>query len=140
MIPTGELATVEGTPFDFRKPTRIGARIGSEHPQMQFGRGYDHNWVLSRSGAGLSLAAELYEPKSGRSVQVATTEPGLQFYSGNFLDGTLTGKGRMYGHRSGLCLETQRFPDSPNKPSFPTTVLRPGEKYRTQTVFAAGVR
>jgi len=140
LIPTGELATVEGTPFDFRKPTRIGARIGSEHPQMQFGRGYDHNWVLSRSGGGLSPAAELYDPKSGRTLQVATTEPGLQFYSGNFLDGTLTGKGRTYGHRSGLCLETQRFPDSPNKPSFPTTVLRPGEKYRTQTVFATGVR
>lgn len=141
LIPTGELAPVEGLPFDFRKPTRIGARIGSEHPQMQFGRGYDHNWVLARSGAGLSLAAELYEPTSGRTVQVSTTEPGLQFYSGNFLDGTLTGKGgKVYKHRNGLCLETQRFPDSPNKPNFPTTVLRPGEKYRTQTVFVTGVR
>jgi aldose 1-epimerase len=141
LIPTGELAPVEGTPFDFRKPTRIGARIASEHPQMQFGRGYDHNWVLARSGAGLSLAAELYEPTSGRTLQVSTTEPGLQFYSGNFLDGTLTGKGgKVYKHRNGLCLETQRFPDSPNKPSFPTTVLRPGEKYRTQTVFVTGLR
>lgn len=141
LIPTGELATVEGTPFDFRKPTRIGARINNEHPQMQFGRGYDHNWVLARSGAGRSLAVELYEPKSGRTLQVSTTEPGIQFYSGNFLDGTLTGKGgRVYRHRSGLCLETQRFPDSPNKPNFPTTVLRPGEKYRTQTVFVTGTR
>ena len=141
LIPTGELATVDGTPFDFRKPTLIGARIGSEHPQMQFGRGYDHNWVLARSGGGLSPAAELYDPKTGRTLQVSTTEPGLQFYSGNFLDGTLTGKGgQVYKHRSGLCLETQRFPDSPNKPNFPTTVLRPGETYRTQTVFAAGTR
>jgi aldose 1-epimerase len=141
LIPTGELATVDGTPFDFRKPTPIGARIGSEHTQMQFGRGYDHNWVLARSGGGLSPAAELYDPKTGRTLQVSTTEPGLQFYSGNFLDGTLTGKGgQVYKHRSGLCLETQRFPDSPNKPNFPTTVLRPGETYRTQTVFAAGTR
>ena len=141
LIPTGELATVEGTPFDFRKPMRIGARINSEHPQMQFGRGYDHNWVLARSGAGLSPAAELFEPKSGRTLRVSTTEPGIQFYSGNFLDGTLTGKGgRVYRHRGGLCLETQRFPDSPNKPNFPTTVLRPGEKYRTQTVFVTGTR
>jgi aldose 1-epimerase len=141
LIPTGELASVEGLPFDFRKPVRIGARIGSEHPQMQFGRGYDHNWVLARSGSGLASAAELYDPKSGRTLQVSTTEPGLQFYSGNFLDGTITGKGgRVYRHRSGLCLETQRFPDSPNKPTFPTTALRPGEKYRTQTVFVTGAR
>lgn len=141
LIPTGELAPVEGTPFDFRKPMRIGARVASEHPQMQFGRGYDHNWVLARSGGGLSLAAELYDPQSGRTLQVSTTEPGLQFYSGNFLDGTLTGKGgQVYKHRSGLCLETQRFPDSPNKPNFPTTVLRPGETYRTQTVFTTGTR
>jgi aldose 1-epimerase len=141
LIPTGELATVDGTPFDFRKPTPIGARIGSEHTQMQFGRGYDHTGVLARSGGGLSPAAELYDPKTGRTLQVSTTEPGLQFYSGNFLDGTLTGKGgQVYKHRSGLCLETQRFPDSPNKPNFPTTVLRPGETYRTQTVFAAGTR
>jgi aldose 1-epimerase len=141
LIPTGELAPVEGTPFDFRKPRRIGERINNEHPQMQFGRGYDHNWVLARSASGLSLAAELYDPKSGRTLQVSTTEPGLQFYSGNFLDGTLTGKeGRVYRHRSGLCLETQHFPDSPNKPTFPTTTLRPGEKYRTQTVFVTGAR
>ena len=141
LIPTGELATVEGTPFDFRKPTAIGARIGSEHPQMQFGRGYDHNWVLARSGGELSTAAEVYEPKSGRTLVVSTTEPGLQFYTGNFLDGTITGKeGRVYRQRYGFCLETQHFPDSPNKPNFPTTTLRPGETYRSRTVFLTGSR
>jgi aldose 1-epimerase len=141
LIPTGELAPVDGTPFDFRKPTAIDARIKSEHPQMQFGRGYDHNWVLARTGSGLSTAAEVHEPKSGRTLQVQTTEPGLQFYTGNFLDGSLTGKdGRVYRHRYGFCLETQHFPDSPNKPKFPTTTLRPGETYRSQTVFATGVK
>ena len=141
LIPTGELATVDKTPFDFRKLTPIGARIKSEHPQMQFGRGYDHNWVLARSGAGLSLAADVYEPKSGRTLQVRTTEPGLQFYSGNFLDGTITGKGgRVYRQRYGFCLETQHFPDSPNHPTFPSTTLRPGAPYRSQTVFMTGVR
>jgi aldose 1-epimerase len=141
LIPTGELAPVDKTPFDFRKPAPIGARIGSEHPQMQFGQGYDHNWVLARSGAGLSLAADVYEPKSGRTLQVRTTEPGLQFYAGNFLDGTITGKdGRVYKQRYGFCLETQHFPDSPNKPTFPSTTLRPGDTYRSQTVFTTGVR
>jgi aldose 1-epimerase len=141
LIPTGELAPVDKTPFDFRTPTAIGARIASEHPQMQFGRGYDHNWVLARSGAGLSLAADVYEPKSGRTLQVRTTEPGLQFYTGNFLDGTLTGKdGRVYRQRYGFCLETQHFPDSPNMPTFPSTTLRPGETYRTRTVFTTGTR
>jgi aldose 1-epimerase len=141
LIPTGELAPVEGTPFDFRKPTRIGAGINSEHPQIQFGRGYDHNWVLARSGEGLSLAAEVHEPKSGRTLQVTTTEPGLQFYAGNFLDGSLTGKaGRVYRHRYGFCLETQHFPDSPNKPQFPSTTLRPGETYRSRTVFTTGAK
>jgi aldose 1-epimerase len=141
LIPTGDLAPVEGTPFDFRKPTAIGARISSEHPQMQFGRGYDHNWVLARAGTDLSLAAEVFEPSSGRTLSVSTTEPGLQFYSGNFLDGTITGKeGRVYRHRYGFCLETQHFPDSPNKPTFPTTTLRPGETYRSRTVFTTGVR
>ena len=131
LIPTGELAPVDKTPFDFRKPAAIGARIGSEHPQMQFGQGYDHNWVLARSGTGLSLAADVYEPKSGRTLQVRTTEPGLQFYAGNFLDGTITGKdGRVYKQRYGFCLETQHFPDSPNKPTFPSTTLRPGDTYR----------
>jgi aldose 1-epimerase len=141
LIPTGELASVEKTPFDFRQPTRIGARIRSEHPQMQFGRGYDHNWVLARSGAGLAPAADVYEPTTGRTLQVRTTEPGVQFYTGNFLDGTITGKdGRVYRERYGFCLETQHFPDSPNKPKFPSTILRPGQTYRSTTVFTTGVR
>jgi aldose 1-epimerase len=141
LIPTGELAPVDKTPFDFRKPTAIGARINSDHPQVQYGRGYDHNWVLARTGAGLSLAAEVYDPASGRTLQVATTEPGIQFYTGNFLDGTITGKdGRVYRHRHGFCLETQHFPDSPNHPTFPSTTLRPGETYRSRTVFTTGAR
>jgi aldose 1-epimerase len=141
LIPTGELAPVDTTPFDFRKPTAIGARINSEHPQMGIGRGYDHNWVLARTGAGLSLAAEVFEPKSGRTLTVTTTEPGMQFYTGNFLDGTITGKdGKVYRQRYGFCLETQHFPDSPNRPTFPTTILRPGTKYASTTVFATGVR
>ena len=141
LIPTGELAPVDKTPFDFRQPTAIGARIQSEHPQIQFGRGYDHNWVLARSGAGLSLAADVYEPTSGRTLQVRTTEPGVQFYAGNFLDGTITGKGgRVYQQRSGFCLETQHFPDSPNQPTFPSTTLRPGETYRSRTVFTTGTK
>lgn len=141
LIPTGELAPVEGTPFDFRKATTIGARTNSEHPQMQFGKGYDHNWVLARSGPELSLAAEVFEPTTGRTLTVSTTEPGLQFYAGNFLDGTITGKaGRVYRHRYGFCLETQHFPDSPNKPTFPTTTLRPGGTYRSRTVFATGAK
>lgn len=141
LIPTGEMAAVDKTPFDFRQPTAIGARIKSEHPQMQFGRGYDHNWVLARSGPGLSLAADVYEPTSGRTLQVRTTEPGVQFYTGNFLDGTITGKnGRVYQQRSGFCLETQHFPDSPNQPTFPSTTLRPGETYRSRTVFTTGTK
>ncbi len=141
LIPTGELASVDASPFDFRKATAIGARIGSDAPQMTFGRGYDHNWVLSRSGSGLLVAAEVYEPKSGRTLVVSTTEPGLQFYSGNFLDGSITGKdGRVYRHRYGFCLETQHFPDSPNRPTFPSSTLRPGETYRTSTVFTTGTR
>ncbi len=141
LIPTGELAPVDKTPFDFRQPTPIGARIQSEHPQIQFGRGYDHNWVLARSGAGLSLAADVYEPTSGRTLQVRTTEPGVQFYAGNFLDGTITGKGgRVYQQRSGFCLETQHFPDSPNQPTFPSTTLRPGETYRSRTIFTTGTK
>jgi aldose 1-epimerase len=141
MIPTGELAPVENTPFDFRKATPIGARINSEHPQVQFGKGYDHNWVLARTGADLSLAAEAYEPKSGRTLRVMTTEPGVQFYTGNFLDGTITGKeGKVYKQRYGFCLETQHFPDSPNHPTFPSTILRPGSTYRSRTVFVTGTR
>jgi aldose 1-epimerase len=146
LIPTGELAPVEGTPFDFRQPTAIGARINADHPQLKNGQGYDHNWVLNRSGdaagtAGhLELAAKVVEPSSGRWIEVRTTEPGIQFYAGNFLDGKITGKsGRAYGRRSGFCLETQHFPDSPNKPSFPSTILRPGQEYRSRTVFTFGV-
>jgi len=140
LIPTGEIATVEGTPFDFRTPTAIGARINASDEQIKRGLGYDHNFVLQRTGPGLSRAARVVEPGTGRTLEIATTEPGIQFYSGNFLDGTLTGKaGRSYGHRSGFCLETQHYPDSPNRPNFPSTVLRPGEEYRSQTVFTFGV-
>jgi aldose 1-epimerase len=137
LIPTGELAPVEGTPFDFRQPTAIGARIDQDHPQLKNGKGYDHNWVLNRTGTGLSLAARLTDPKSGRTLEIQTTEPGLQFYSGNFLDGTIKGKGgHVYAHRSGLCLETQHYPDSPNKPNFPSTILKPGQNYDSKTVFS----
>jgi aldose 1-epimerase len=136
LIPTGELQPVKGTPMDFTQATAIGARIGSQDEQIVNGGGYDHNWVLNRTGSGLSLAAKLTSPKTGRVMEVLTTEPGLQFYSGNFLDGTITGKGgKLYPRRSGLCLETQHFPDSPNKPSFPSTVLKPGETYKTTTVY-----
>ena len=139
LIPTGELAMVEGTPFDFRQRTRIGARIDDDHVQLRRGRGYDHNWVLTHSTGGLQPAAKVIEPSTGRTMQIATTEPGLQFYSGNFLDGANTGKqGRTYRHRYGFCLETQHFPDSPNKPHFPSTALRPGEEYRSRTVLTFG--
>jgi aldose 1-epimerase len=141
LIPTGELAPVEGTPFDFRKSTAIGARIDTPNPQLKNAGGYDHNWVLTRKGTGLQLAARVVEPKTGRTLEVSTTQPGLQFYSGNFLDGTLKGKGgRVYVKHAGLCLETQHFPDSPNHPDFPSTILRPGEQYDTQTVFRFGVQ
>ena len=140
LIPTGELAPVAGTPFDFRKPTAIGARIDQDAAQLKHGKGYDHNWVLNRKGAGRQLAARVIEPRSGRTMEIATTEPGMQFYSGNFLDGTLTGKeGAVYKHRTGFCLETQHFPDSPNQPKFPSTTLRPGGEYKTSTVFTFGV-
>jgi aldose 1-epimerase len=141
LIPTGELAPVQGTPFDFQKATAIGARIDADNVQLKNGGGYDHNWVLDRAGSGLQPAARLVDPKSGRTLDVATTEPGLQFYSGNFLDGTITGKGgRVYKHRSGLCLETQHYPDSPNHPTFPSTILQPGQTYSSKTVFTFGVR
>jgi len=143
LIPTGELAAVEGTPFDFRTPHAIGERIGAAHEQLRLGGGYDHNFVLNREDAGpdgLPLAARVEEPTTGRFLEVRTTEPGLQFYSGNFLDGTLTGKaGAVYRHRYGFCLETQHFPDSPNKPDFPSTILRAGEEYRSRTVLKFGV-
>jgi len=141
LIPTGALAPVEGTPFDFRTATAIGARIGDDDTQLKYGQGYDHNYVLNRSGDGLQPAATVYEPTTGRTIEISTTEPGIQFYSGNFLDGTITGKGgRVYGHRAGFCLETQHFPDSPNHPDFPSIELRPGTEYHTQTVFAFGTR
>ena len=140
-IPTGMLAAVKDTPFDFTKETSIGARIGQEYEQLKFGRGYDHNWVLSRKEKGLELAARVYEPTSGRVMEVFTTEPGIQFYSGNFLDGSIPGKGgKSYPFRSGFCLETQHFPDSPNHPNFPSTVLRPGKTYSQTTIYAFSVR
>lgn len=141
LIPTGAIAPVAGTPFDFRTPLAIGARIGDDDPQLRMGGGYDHNFVLRRRTAGLVHAASVVEPTTGRTLDVYTTEPGLQFYSGNFLDGTLTGKaGRVYRHRYGFCLEPQHYPDSPNQPAFPSTILQPGETYRSQTVFRFGVR
>ncbi len=137
LIPTGELKSVTNTPFDFNTSTTIGSRIAQDDAQLKFGLGYDHCWVLKPSdGKTLRKVAELSEPTSGRVIEVSTTEPGLQFYSGNFLDGTLIGKGGIaYKHRSGLCLETQHYPDSPNKPSFPSVVLSPGEHYSTSTVY-----
>jgi aldose 1-epimerase len=141
LIPTGDITSVYETPFDFRKPTAIGARIAQDDVQLRYGRGYDHNWVLDRNGrAGVVHAAHLVDPSSGRALDVSTTEPGIQFYSGNFLDGTITGKGgQVYAHRAALCLETQHFPDSPNHPSFPSTILSPGDVYRSRTVFAFSV-
>lgn len=140
LIPTGELASVAGTPFDFTTPRVIGERINGDHQQVKFGGGYDHNFVLTRADTGLTLAAVLKEPTSGRVLEVRTTEPGVQFYSGNFLDGTLTGKGGVvYAHRTGLCLETQHFPDSPNQAAFPNTILRPGQTFRSLTVWRFGV-
>jgi aldose 1-epimerase len=141
LIPTGAIDPVEGTPFDFRGFHRIGDRIREDDQQLVFGRGYDHNWVLNPAqGKGLNEAARLRDPSSGRELTILTKEPGLQFYSGNFLDGTLYGtSGRQYRQGDGLALETQHFPDSPNKPDFPSTVLRPGETYRTTTVYAFSV-
>lgn len=154
LIPTGELAAVEGTPFDFRRPTPIGERVEADHPQLAYGSGYDHNFVLREAGASpafalegavpesgweerpMRLAARAEDPASGRSMTVFTTEPGLQFYGGNFLDSGDTGReGEPYGHRTAFCLEPQHFPDSPNHPDFPSTVLVPGEVYRSATVF-----
>jgi aldose 1-epimerase len=161
LIPTGELAPVAGTPFDFRQPTAVGARIGADHPQLKAGNGYDHNFVLNKTAGGstgpalrteesagskgrglllLEHAARVVDPKSGRTLDVSTSEPGVQFYTGNFLDGTVTGKsGHVYQRRAGLCLETQHFPDSPNHPDFPSTILRPGTRFQSRTVFTFGV-
>ncbi len=136
LIPTGELRAVKGTPFDFQKATAIGARIGQPDEQLKIGKGYDHNWVLKRKGNGMELAARVEEPTSGRVLEVLTAQPGLQFYTGNFLDGTIKGKGNLvYGHRTGFAMETQHYPDSPNQPKFPSTELKPGETYKTSTVF-----
>ncbi len=135
-IPTGELRRVEGTSFDFRKPVTIGQRISGKDQQIEFGLGFDHNVVLTSGGGTLALAARVYEPLTGRVLELLTTEPGIQLYTGNHLDGTLQGKGgRPIRYRSGLCLETQHFPDSPNQPGFPSTLLRTGSQYRSTTVF-----
>lgn len=136
LIPTGEYRAVGGTPFDFRTPVRIGARIGAEDEQLRRAGGYDHNFIIAGKAGKLGVAAEVYERKSGRALRVLTTEPGLQFYSGNFLDGRVIGKNRTaYGRRSGFCLETQRFPDSPNQPHFPSAILMPGKHYRQTTIY-----
>jgi aldose 1-epimerase len=139
LIPTGSLDPVAGTPMDLTRPIAIGAHVRDSFPQLLLGRGYDHNFVLDRRGTGLSVAARVLEPTSGRTLTVLTTEPGIQLYTGNFLDGTLIGtSGRTYRQGDGFALETQHFPDSPNKPAFPSTVLRPGQVYQTTTVYQFG--
>jgi aldose 1-epimerase len=136
LIPTGELRPVQGTPFDFRTPTAIGARIEQDDQQLKFGKGYDHNWVFTKKLNQLTLLARVTEPTTGRVLEVLSTEPGLQFYSGNFLDGTITGKGGWtYQFRNGFCMEPQHYPDSPNHPAFPTTVLKPGQVYRNTIIY-----
>lgn len=143
LIPTGEIRSVEGTPLDFRTPTAIGARIDRDDEQLRYGRGYDHNFVLSKGGSTNhpTFAARVFEPTNGRVMDIYTTEPGLQFYSGNSLDGTLRGKnGVRYGRRSGFAMETQHFPDSPNRPHFPSTILMPGTEYRSRTLLRFTVR
>ena len=140
LIPTGELRAVKGTPFDFTKATAVGARIDQNDEQLQFGKGYDHNWVLNKGQGGLTKAAEVYEPGSGRVLEVWTTEPGVQFYTGNFLDGIHGKGGKAYPHRGALCLETQHYPDSPNKPNFPSTELKPGTTYKTTTIYRFSAR
>ena len=141
LIPTGELASVEGTPLDFRSPTAIGARIASDFEPMKLAGGYDHNWVLTRPDSGLTVAAELYEPSTGIVMTVTTDQPGLQFYSGNFMDGRDTGKrGDRHDLRTGIALETQNFPDAPNHDDFPSAVLRPGETYTQTCIYGFGIR
>jgi aldose 1-epimerase len=135
MIPTGELRSVKGTPLDFTTQTKVGARIDDHYEQLVLGKGYDHNFVIDRKAEGLVLAARAYEPASGRVLEISTDQPGVQFYTGNFLDGTVTGKqGHVYKQRYGLCFETQHFPDSPNHPEFPSAVLRPGQTFHSQTI------
>ena len=141
LIPTGELKPVEGTPFDFRKPTPIGARIGQDDEQLKFGGGYDHNWVINKEMGELTIMARVYEPTTGRVLEVLSTEPGLQFYTGNFLDGKITGKGGWnYKFRNAFCMEPQHFPDSPNQPNFPSVVLKPGQEYHNTIVFRFSVQ
>ena len=141
LIPTSKLPDVAGTPMDFTSPHKIGERIDADFEQLIIGGGYDHNWVLSNSDGALSLAATVFEPQSGRFMEVFTTEPCVQFYAGNFLDGTLIGTNNTrFVRRAGLCLETQHFPDSPNQPSFPSTILQPGQIYQTQTVYKFSVK
>jgi aldose 1-epimerase len=146
LIPTGELAEVAGTPFDFRARTRLGARIDAAHEQLYRGRGFDHNFVLNGGATGNTdieppLAARVMDPLSGRTLEVLTTEPGVQLYTANFLDGTIAGnQGVKYPRYAGLCLETQHFPDSPNQPHFPSTVLQPGDRYRSRTVWKFGIQ
>jgi len=136
LIPAGELRSVAGTPFDFTKPTAIGARIDTNNEQLAIAHGYDHNFVLSRKGSGLELAGRVHEQQTGRALEVYTTEPGVQFYTGNVLDGTITGKhGHAYNKHAGLCLETQHFPDSPNHSNFPWTILKPEQTYHSRTVY-----
>jgi aldose 1-epimerase len=136
LIPTGELRPVKDTPMDFRRAAPIGARIDDDDPQLLFAGGYDHNWVLNGAAGELRLAASVWEAETGRTLETYTTQPGVQFYTGNFLDGTLTGKdGIRYARRSGFCLETQHFPDSPNQPNFPSTTLEPGQQYQQTTVY-----
>jgi aldose 1-epimerase len=141
LIPTGELKPVTGTPFDFRKSTAIGARIEGSEEQLKFGKGYDHNWVVNKTAGALAIVATVYEPQTGRVLEVSSTEPGLQFYSGNFLDGSNVGKGgRVYKFRTGFCMEPQHFPDSPNQPGFPSTVLKPGQTYKNTIVYKFSAR
>ena len=141
LVPTGGLKSVEGTPLDFRKSTRIGERIASDYEPLRVAGGYDQNWVIDDGGNKLTDAAEIYEPTSGRVMRVLTDQPGVQFYTGNFFDGTLKGKsGVVYQKRAGLCLETQHFPDSPHHPNFPTTELKPSERFHRVTVFSFSVR
>ncbi len=141
LIPTGKLADVAGTPMDFRKPTKIGARIDAKDEQLELGKGYDHNWVLRNPGKKVRKVAELYDPTSGIDMRILTDQPGLQFYSGNFLNGTIHGKqGVVYKHRTALCLEAQVFPDAPNHPSFPSAVLRPGQHYTQTTIYEFSTR
>jgi len=141
LIPTGELKPVNGTPFDFRTPTAIGARIGQDDEQLKFGNGYDHNWVINKQMGQLTLMARVYEPTTGRVLDVWSTEPGLQFYSGNFLDGKNKGKGGwVYQFRNGFCMEPQHYPDSPNHPDFPSVVLKPGQVYHNTIIYKFSVQ